>query len=138
MRTIDKFFWLTVTIIDGVILAAWTLSGAPHLVEENGVLENLQALVIAAAFLLYLLAFHDGSRATRPIAVLFAFVCFSFFFREVDFRVLDVPGWVVNVTSGHIRDLLFFGLLALIATRFFMIEALLAIIAICVGMFIGS
>lgn len=64
--------------------------------------------------LLYLLAFHDGSRATRPIAVLFAFVCFSFFFREVDFRVLDVPGWVVNVTSGYIRDLLFLGLLALL------------------------
>ncbi len=114
MRTIDKFFWLTVTIIDGVILAAWTFWGAPHLVEENGVLENLQALVIAAALLVYLLAFHDGSRATRPLAVLFAFVCFCFFFREVDFRVLDVPGWVVNVTSGYIRDLLFLGLLALL------------------------
>lgn len=114
MRTIDKLFWLTVTVINCAILAAWMFWGAPQLVKENGIVENLQALIIAAAFLLYLLAFRDSSRETRPIAIVFIFVCFSFFFREVDFRILDVPGWVVKVTSGYIRDLLFLGLLALL------------------------
>ncbi|TVR79731.1 MAG: hypothetical protein EA405_12315 [Rhodospirillales bacterium] len=43
-----------------------------------------------------------------------AFVCFSMFFREVDFRPFAMPNWAHALTSGPIRDGIFVFLLALL------------------------
>lgn len=116
MRANAKLFLLSLAIFNGLVLFAFALGGIPLLAAENGILENLQALVIASAMALFLWTIPRRNAAARAVAVMLSFVCFSFFFREVDFRVLDVPTWVVDLTSGKIRDWIFLGLLSVVST----------------------
>lgn len=87
---------------------AWTAS------TENGTLENMQAGLIAISFVVSARLAMNVRGPDRTAANLLSFVCFIFFFREVDFRPLPVPPWVVEVTSGWIRDVIFAVLLILI------------------------
>lgn len=115
MRANGKLFWLALAAINAIILYAFALGDVPQLAEENGILETLQALVIASAMALFLWTIPSRSIPTRAVAVAMSFVCFSFFFREVDLRRLDVPSWVVDLTSGTIRNWIFLGQLAVVS-----------------------
>ncbi|MEC9369091.1 MAG: hypothetical protein VX871_10430 [Pseudomonadota bacterium] len=90
--------------------AVWFIASANRsTVDENGLVENFQAALLAAAFVVTVRAAIASRGAARTAAIGFAFVCFVFFFREVDFRAVTYPEWVAAVTSGKIRNRIFFG-----------------------------
>ena len=81
---------------------------------ENGALENLQALFVAFALLLFASRIRSCRPAIEALSVGLGFVAFAFLFREVDLRDVGVPDWVVLLTSGIVRDGIFFTLLGLL------------------------
>ncbi len=71
---------------------------------ENGIIENAQAALLAVGFAFSTLAVYNLRHELRIASAIMAFVCFSMFFREVDFRPFAMPNWAHALTSGPIRD----------------------------------
>jgi len=78
-------------------------AGLDQLAHENGPMENLQAVALAFAFALFCLKAANEPDAARTAAVALASLCFILLLRELDFRIYDVSGWLITVTSGHVR-----------------------------------
>lgn len=74
---------------------------------ENGPLENAQALLIVAACLtpLYYCTLTTSVVARHLLATT-ALLPFSFFFREVEIKDLNVPDWLIFIGSGLPNQLL--------------------------------
>lgn len=105
---------LGLMLVFNVILTVWTLTAGPAFIaDERGPLEALQAVVLAITFALLSreAAMHAGP--SRTAAAMLACVCFVMFFREVDFRAYDAPGWFTGITNGPVRRVLFFMIVAL-------------------------
>lgn len=97
--------------INILMLLAIPFLGKARLSLENGIIENAQAALLAAGFAFSTLAAYNLRHDLRIAATIMAFVCFSMFFREVDFRPFTMPTWAHALTSGPIRDGVFVFLL---------------------------
>jgi hypothetical protein len=106
---------LALAIYLGILLALWLQS--PGIARENGLMENLQALALAAGVLVSVAALLLPDRR-RPRFIYFALTIFllALFLREVDVDKLDLPGALIALGSGTGRNLLLAGaaLLALV------------------------
>ncbi|MFQ5625459.1 MAG: hypothetical protein ACE5FM_02265 [Methyloligellaceae bacterium] len=101
-----RVFFLIVALVNIGLLAWWWLS-QDQILYESGPLENLQAAVLGVAFATFYVHGKKLEGTGRTAAVIFCFICFYVFFKEVDFRELPVPDLVLSITTGRIRKLLF-------------------------------
>ncbi|MEM8974181.1 MAG: hypothetical protein AAGD43_19145 [Pseudomonadota bacterium] len=76
-------------------------------IAENGLLENLQLVVLLMTTIVLLSAAARQNDATRAAAIALAGASGAFFFRELDFRGLDLPVYLQVLTSAYVRDPVF-------------------------------
>lgn len=119
MKIFLKPFPIKLNIILFLAINTWLLvayfSGThAEIPEETGALENVQAAILGFAFLLFVSRLAEPDPARRVLAIILSFFAFSFFFREVDLRQVDVPSWIILLTSGDIRDYIFITLLSVL------------------------
>jgi hypothetical protein len=100
--------------INAWLMFAYVTGIHAEISEENGALENVQATILGFAFLLFISRLVDPDPRRRVLAIILSFFAFSFFFREVDLRQVDVPSWIILLTSGDIRDYIFITLLSVL------------------------
>ncbi len=114
------------------LLSALTLSLLPMVgvsisAEENGTLENMQVILIVLACVVPLYhAWKTVNPAARHLLLTTALLPFSFFFREVEIKDLDVPKWLIYVGSGLPNQLIVGALwLSVLISIFIVAESIL-------------
>ncbi|MEM9358280.1 MAG: hypothetical protein AAGB04_18930 [Pseudomonadota bacterium] len=101
---------VAVIILLGVIDVALVGAAKQYpsvIIAENGLLENLQLVVLLLTAIVFLSAASRQTGATRTAAIALAGASGAFFFRELDFRGLDLPAHFQLLTSAYVRDPLF-------------------------------
>ncbi len=107
---------LALLLFGNLALIVWAFTIGPDwLVKESGPIESLQAFALAAAFFVFYANAANSKDAPRVVAIIFSCACFLLFFREVDFRVYGAPEWLIAITSGPGRRVLFVIILAILA-----------------------
>ena len=87
-------------------LASYSLfvEGNVNVYAENGILETLQAVLLALSCLIFL-ATATWEKGTGRLVVLFcALLCYGFVLREVDVETLDIPDLLILLGSGTGRN----------------------------------
>ena len=79
--------------------------GLNLLVRENGLLENGQLVFVFASLIVFAISGIKFEGPVRTAARAMAGVCLMCFYREIDLRSADVPGWVGAATGSPIRDI---------------------------------
>lgn len=86
----------------------WGLTaGGEFLADEGGVLETAQAATLIVALALFLMDAIKFDQPSRSGAIILACVCLFMFFREMDFRTFGAPEWIITLSSGPGRRILF-------------------------------
>ena len=87
-------------------LASYSLfvEGNVNVYAENGILETLQAALLALSCLIFL-ATAIWEKGTGRLVVLFcALLCYGFVLREVDVETFDIPDLLILLGSGTGRN----------------------------------
>lgn len=87
-------------------LASYSLfvEGNVNVYAENGILETLQAALLALSCLIFL-ATAIWEKGTGRLVVLFcALLCYGFVLREVDVETFDIPDLLILLGSGAGRN----------------------------------
>lgn len=88
-----------------------------HLHEENGVMENAQALLLGAGTVIYL-KFFLADRNENFFYGALSLLCFSFLLRELDVEDFSLPIILIQLGSGTGRNIMLFSLWCLMAYGF--------------------
>ena len=102
--------WVSLSVISLCAgITGWTtyavfVRGDASVYAENGIIENVQAILLAAAFLLFILPVLRKKVQKRLISVACSLLCYSFLVRELDVERLDVPLAVQMIGSGIGRN----------------------------------
>lgn len=75
--------------------------------SEHGLLENLQALLLAAATAVFLFRVKGAAKDISSLYLCGALLCFTMFVREYDVRKLDVPHFLIILGSGSLKNMIF-------------------------------
>lgn len=122
-------FFLIVALGNIGLLGWWWLS-AHEISNESGPIENLQAAVLFLVFVIFCFNSMKLEGAGRTVAVIFCFLCFFMFFREVDFQDMTESDAILSITRGHTQKLIFwFSLLLMsgyIISQFIYFRAMVA------------
>lgn len=86
--------------------------------SESGLLENIQAFVLAIACLTFLWPVIFEKRSDKLILLFFSLLCYAFVLREVDVEDLDIPDFLKAVGHGAGRNITVAAALVLILTFF--------------------
>lgn len=76
------------------------------LYQENGLLENIQVLLLVVTFLTFLLPALYQQRNDKLILLFFALLSFNFILREVDVEEFELPNILILLGSGIGRKIL--------------------------------
>ena len=76
------------------------------LYQENGLLENIQAILLFITFLVFLLPALFQKRNDKLILIFFALLSFNFILRELDVEKFDLPNILILLGSGIGRKIL--------------------------------
>lgn len=91
----------------------------PEIANENGLMENLQALTLAVGVLVAAVGiFLPGRRYPRFVFYVLTIFLLALFLREVDIETFDVPEIVIALGSGTGRNLLLMGVALLVLALF--------------------
>ncbi|MGI9405357.1 MAG: hypothetical protein ACR2O4_03210 [Hyphomicrobiaceae bacterium] len=102
----NDFSWAGALGAVNLFLFAWSATGATDfLAREQGVLEVTQLLLIAIAFVAFLVTALRGKGAGRTAAVALVGLCACFFYRELDLGALGVSGPLATLSKSSVRDL---------------------------------
>lgn len=85
--------------------------GQHFLYQENGVIENLQALLLAGSCYVFLRNAGRCEKQYTTIFLLLALISASCFFREFDVREFGWPALITSMISGDVKN----GILVLLA-----------------------
>lgn len=97
---------LVIALCTAFLLYLWG-NGTVIDASENGPIENGQALLIALSCLLPLMyTIRASVRAERLLLLATALLPFSFFFREVEIKNLELPSAIIFIGSGLPNQLL--------------------------------
>ncbi len=105
---------LDIDVTSAAIISAWfgfTLWAAysvfhynhVYIYAENGLIENMQACILAIASIVYLAAVL-GKMSEKLIILFCSLLCLSFFLREVDVERFDIPYALIFIGSGAGRN----------------------------------
>ncbi len=106
-------------IIDVALIGAAAIDQS-YVSAENGYVENLQLLILFVTALILISASNRQSGAKQSAAVALAGIAMSFFFRELDFRDLNLPMHLRLLTSAGVRDALFIAMILGVLIYMFM------------------
>ncbi len=84
---------------------------------ENALLENLQAMFLGLATMLFLVP-TNSNNANKCLNKAFALLCFSFLLRELDLEYLGLPALLVQLGTGTGRTVLLAALWTLVVYGF--------------------
>lgn len=102
-------------LVGNLALISWAQAVGPDwLVKESGPIESLQAFALAAAFFIFCANIAGSRDVSRVAAIAFTCTCFLLFFREFDFRVYGAPEWLVAVSTGPVRRVLYVAIIAVL------------------------
>ena len=101
-------------IITAIILSLWVaftlwttnlvMNNNIHVYAENGLLENIQAGVLAISFVVYLVNFAIEKNSCRLIFLSCSLLCYAFLLRELDVEKFDIPSALQMLGSGVGRN----------------------------------
>lgn len=74
---------------------------------ENSWMENIQAIILIICSCVFAYRAFQFSDRHKYIAFLFAILCFTFAFREVDIDRLDMPKWLIFMLAEEGRGFFF-------------------------------
>ncbi len=90
-------------VINLVVIASVIASGQHGVHAENGLFENIQAVYLISAALLYA-ASSLGNRLTERVELAgLALLCFSFSLREIDIELIGLPQFIEQFLTGDGR-----------------------------------
>jgi len=118
MKRINTLLFLFVCIIVCFdIFAGYLVIGLDmrHLHEENGVLENIQVILLALTILVFAIQLYKRKDSHPVFSLAGAFLCIVFILRELDVEELDVPQIFILLGSGTGRNILMAALGILLA-----------------------
>lgn len=106
---------LNVRKLGGAIICAWLgftfwtgylvfSEKQAQIYEDNGLIENMQALLLMVACIVYLLVGLRENRLNKLIPLFCSLLCFSFLLRELDVEKFDLPGVLIYFGHGAGRD----------------------------------
>ncbi len=100
------FFVLAICCFD--ILISYLVIGLDmiQLHDENGLLENMQVILLMLSIVVFLLQVHYRRNSHRVFSLAGAFLCLVFILRELDVEKLDVPQLFIVFGSGVGRNIL--------------------------------
>jgi len=109
MKRVNKtllLFVLTICCFD--IVAAYLVIGLEmtQLHEENGLLENIQVLLLALTIAAFFLQLYFRKNSHRIFPLSGSFLCLVFILRELDVEKLNVPQIFIILGSGSGRNIL--------------------------------
>ena len=119
LRFSDIVIVCAVVLANGLVMFWTGPENIKSMVNEHGVLENLQAVLLALSSLIFLAGFLRGHGPLRPISGALAALCLVMLFREIDWRLLEAPLWLQWSDYAPQRDILFIGLVLLILAYVF-------------------
>lgn len=103
-----KALFLVVVASFNIPFLWWGLTaGGEFLADEGGVLETAQAATLLVALVLFLMDAIKFDQPSRSGALILTCVCLFMFFREMDFRTFGAPEWIITLSSGPGRRILF-------------------------------
>ncbi len=102
----NLFFGLLFLAANGIFAYLVIFFEYHHLHDENSLMENVQALLLATGCFCYLLLLAGNTRNVRLINGALSLLCFSFTLRELDIEHLPVPALIRLLGSGHGRTIL--------------------------------
>jgi hypothetical protein len=105
-----------VTVVVGWSAAELYLHNNVSVYRENGLLENLQTLLLAIGFLVYLLCIILGHGPERLLHGCGALLCYTFALRELDIDRLDLPAVFKLIGAGTGRNVTIAAAFILLAT----------------------
>ena len=93
----------TAVVINLVVIASVIVSGQHGVHAENALFENIQAVCLVFAALLYA-ASSLGNRSTERVELVgLALLCFSFSLREIDIELIGLPQFIEQALIGDGR-----------------------------------
>lgn len=91
------FMLITITFFVGLSLIFTT---RPDLAAENGLYENMQAILILIAFILALMnTFAHKQKKLIYLSIGFALLSVGFFLRELELSDTEFPSWLIYISS---------------------------------------
>ena len=98
------YFAIALVVLAGLVRAVFF--GDVGVYDENNLLENTQAVILALSFLMFLMPILNSGRRDRLLAAFFAMLALGFILRELDVERLNVPNLLVLLGSGDGRNIL--------------------------------
>lgn len=97
-----------------LLLSVWTVfpvasafaGSADELARENGILENIQVVLLLLSGLIFLVQSFRVERTFRVILWMGTWLSPSIILRELDVEKLAVPQWIISIGSGTGRNLI--------------------------------
>jgi hypothetical protein len=84
--------------------ASLVMNNNTHIYAENGLLENIQACILAITFVVYLVNSAVEKNCCRLILLSCSLLCYAFLLRELDVEKFDIPYALQMVGSGVGRN----------------------------------
>jgi len=120
---LEFFAGILLSVIALVCFVMYMLTGSfgdilTNFHEENGILEDAQAVAIITAFIIYTLASFKLKSSFRLIAIFFVILTYAFFLREVPFKEMNISSTAKYWLHGDGRTIFFacaFSILAVVA-----------------------
>jgi hypothetical protein len=92
-----------------VVFTLWAtnlvMNNNTHIYAENGLLENIQAGILAITFVVYLVNSAVEKNSCRLILLSCSLLCYAFLLRELDVEKFDIPSVLQMLGSGIGRNL---------------------------------
>lgn len=80
------------------------VEGNTHVYAENGIIETLQAVLLALACILFLASAVWEKGSGRLVILFCSLLCYGFVLREVDVETFDIPDLFILLGSGAGRN----------------------------------
>lgn len=98
-------FIVSTTIVPFLGLFLWSayrvfIYDQAEIYAEHGLLENMQAIILAVAMLAFLGPAVFENRSDKLILLFCALLCYSFVLRELDVKRLDIHEMLIFIGSG--------------------------------------
>jgi hypothetical protein len=125
-----NIFRNSIDIISAILIGAWIgivfwsmrslFNDQAGIYAENGLIENMQASLLAVSCIVYLAAAAFAKKPGKLIPLFFSLLCYSFVLRELDMEKFNIPYALKFLGSGAGRN-------ATIAAAFIAILAIAAL-----------
>lgn len=89
--------------IDAVFAVLYFFIGMHDVSAENAMMENIQAMFLALACLVFVRQSFRLRYQQRLLASFLALLCFAFVFRELDVEKFSVPDWLIYLLADDGR-----------------------------------